>query len=145
MPIDPSRFEDVAVPSASFSFRTQWIGGSGSSIGFTLYHLGGTVYHHGFDKKRVSGNEWKYEAWFPEEVACYVLAKPVKGYQIRYENTGIYASITDRCCNGGTIIYYRIPRTGDSASPALWIGCTLAGIALVSALLITDRKKNACR
>ncbi len=140
-PFDPTKFEDVAVPSASFTFKTEWKGSSGHDIGFTLYKLGGTVYRHGFDRKPISRTEVRYSAWFPEEAACYVIVEPLQGYQIRYENIGVYAGITDRCCNGGTIVCYRIPKTGDNADLVLWVGCLLAGIAVVCFILITARKR----
>ncbi len=144
-PFDPTKFEDVAVPSASFTFKTEWKGSSEHDIEFTLYKLGGTVYRHGFDREPISRTEVRYSAWFPEEAACYVIAEPLQGYQIRYENTGVYAGITDRCRNGGTIVCYRIPKTGDDADLVLWVGCLLAGIAAVCFVLITARKKNMHR
>ena len=141
-PFDPTKFEDVAVPSASFTFKTQWKGSNEQDIGFTLYKLGGTVYRHGFDRQPISQTEVRYSAWFPEEAACYVIAEPLQGYQIRYENIGVYAGITDCCCNGGTIVCYRIPKTGDDANLVLWVGCLLAGIALHFAMSITERKNK---
>ena len=36
------------------------------------------------------------------------------GYLTIYENVGKYAGVTDRCHNGGTIINYKVPQTGDS-------------------------------
>ena len=79
--VDPTSFEDVAVPSKTFTFKKVWEGGSEKSIDFTLYKLGDTVYHHGFDKKIISKTEWQYNAWFSEAVACYVIEEPVEGYK----------------------------------------------------------------
>ena len=83
---DPSKFEDVAVPSGTFSFTKLWEGDSEKSIDFTLYKIDGSVYHHGFDKKVVSNREWRYNAWFSSPAACYVIEKPVPGYITRYVN-----------------------------------------------------------
>ena len=52
--IDPTNFDDVAVPSDTFTFWKEWQGASEKSIDFTLYKIGGSVYHHGFDKKVIS-------------------------------------------------------------------------------------------
>jgi len=136
-------FEDVAVPSASFTFRKVWEGGSEKSIDFTLYKLGGTVYHHGFDKRIISKTEWQYNAWFSEAVACYVIEDPVEGYQTRYENVGVYAGITDRCCDGGTIVNYKVPKTGDEADLTLWLGYVLAGLTIISIAVYTGKRKKA--
>ena len=61
--------------------------------------------------------------------ACYVIEEPVEGYITRYENVGVYADITDRCCDGGTIVNKKIPKTGDSARLALRAGMIALGAA----------------
>ena len=142
-PVDPTKFDDVAVPSDSFTFRKVWMGDTEKSIDFTLYKADGTVYHHGFDKKVVNNREWRYNAWFSSPAACYVIEKPIPGYQTKYVNVGVYAHVTDRCCDGGTIINKKIPKTGDESNPVLWAGLTLAGIAGLTALvLVKKRGKN---
>ena len=140
--IDPAKFDDVAVPSDSFTFKKVWQGDSEKSIDFTLYKQGGTVYHHGFDKKVVSDQEWRYNAWFSEPAACYVIEKPIPGCQTKYVNVGVYEHITDRCCDGGTIINKKIPKTGDEANPVLWAGMMLAGIAGLTATIVLTRKRG---
>ena len=141
--IPPTGFEDVAVPSKTFTFKKVWEGGSEKSIKFTLYKQDGTVYHHGFDKKVISKTEWQYNAWFSEAAACYVMEKPAEGYQTRYENVGIYAGITDRCCDGGTIVNYKVPRTGDNANPMLWLGCALASLTLLCVAVSAGKRRKA--
>ena len=138
----PARFEDVAVPSDTFTFKKVWEGGSEKSIDFTLYKLGDTVYHHGFNQKAISETEWKYSAWFSQPVACYVIEKPMEGYITRYENVGVYAEITDRCCDGGTIINYKVPKTGDDANLTLWLGCVLAGLTIIFIAVCTRKRKK---
>ena len=134
-------FDDVAVPSDSFTFKKIWEGDSENSIDFTLYKQGGEAYHHGFDKKIISKSEWQYNAWFSSPVACYVIEKPVEGYITRYKNVGVYAEITDRCCDGGTIINKKIPKTGDSSQLGLWMGMVLLGMAGIGVASI-NRKRN---
>ncbi|MBQ6482439.1 MAG: Ig-like domain repeat protein [Anaerolineaceae bacterium] len=142
-PMDPTNFNDVAVPSDSFTFKKVWQGDSEKSIDFTLYKADGTVYHHGFDKKIVSNREWRYNAWFSSPAACYVVEKPIPGYQTKYVNVGVYAQITDRCCDGGTIINKKIPKTGDTADLALWAGLMLAGIAGLTTLVLVKKRRKA--
>ncbi len=137
--LKPADFDDVAVPSDTFSFMVVWEGGAENSIDFTLYKADGTAYHHGFDKKVVSSAEWQYNAWFSETVACYVIEKPVEGYKTRYENVGVYAGITDRCCDRGTIVNYRVPKTGDEAPILLWLGCVLTGLTGLTGLTFAVR------
>ena len=138
----PGTFEAVAQPKDSFSFKKVWQGGSEHGIDFTLYRADGSVYRHGFDKKTVTPEEWRYSAWFNAPAACYVIEQPVPGYQTRYENVGIYAGITDRCCDGGTIVNYRVPRTGDEAPIWLWLGCALAGLMIEKFAVRTGKRKR---
>ena len=142
-PVDPTRYEDVAVPSDTFMFKKVWEGGNEKSIDFMLYKADGSVYHHGFDKKSISKSEWQYNAWFSEAVACYVIETPVAGYKTRYENVGVYAGITDRCCDGGTIVNYKVPKTGDDAQVVLWLGCILAGLTIISVSAYVEKRKKA--
>ena len=140
--IDYTKFDDVAVPTDTFTFKKVWQGDHEDSIDFTLYHADGTVYHHGFDKRVVSKTEWRYNAYFSAPAACYVIEKPVPGYQIKYVNVGVYADITDRCCDGGTIINKKIPKTGDAADFALWAGIIALGVVgLTTTIILTKRKK----
>ncbi|MGI6687281.1 MAG: Ig-like domain-containing protein [Christensenellales bacterium] len=138
----PGSFEDVTTPSDSFTFTKRWQGGTGKSIDWTLYDEMDRVAHKLFNKKVVSSTEWRYNAWFDRPVSRYVVEKPVSGYKTRYENVGVYAGITDRCCDGGAIINYKIPKTGDEANLALWAGLALLGVAGISAVLVTGRRRK---
>ena len=100
------------------------------------------MFHHGFDKKIVRKTEWRYNAYFSAPAACYVIEKPVPGYQIKYVNVGVYADVTDRCCDGGTIINKKVPKTGDAADFALWTGIIALGvIGLTTTVILTKRKR----
>ncbi|MGI6689095.1 MAG: Ig-like domain-containing protein [Christensenellales bacterium] len=138
----PGSFEDVTTPNDSFTFTKRWQGGTGKSIDWTLYDEMDRVAHKLFNKKVVSSTEWRYNAWFDRPVSRYVVEKPVSGYKTRYENVGVYAGITDRCCDGGAIINYKIPKTGDEANLALWAGLALLGVAGISAVLVTGRRRR---
>ena len=142
--LDPTNFDDVAVPSDSFTFKVVWKGGSDKNIDFTLYKKDGTVYRHGFDKQKLGSGEWKYSAWFSAPEACYVLETPMAGYQIRYENVGVYAQVTDRCCDGGTITIHKVPKTGDTANLALWMSMVVIGaLTLCGVAVLGKRRKQS--
>ncbi|MBR3107424.1 MAG: LPXTG cell wall anchor domain-containing protein [Clostridia bacterium] len=70
-----------------------------------------------------------------------MIKKPIPGYITKYVNVGVYVQVTDRCCDGGTIINKKIPKTGDEANLALWIGCVVIGVAGITAGLVWKRKK----
>ena len=97
--------------------------------------------HKKFNKKVISENELRYEAWFPEETDYYIIENVLEGYKVRHENIGVHAGETDRCYNGGTIINYRVPQTGDEAQPALWIAFVLAGAAMLGGVIFSLRRK----
>lgn len=68
------------------------------------------------------------------------------GFMVRYENVRIHAGVTDRCYNGGTIINYRIPKTGDrTGNPLLWIGAALLGLLGACCALRMVRKREGER
>ena len=140
--IDPTRFDDVAVESDSFSFTVEWQGGKKNSINYTLYKQDGSVYDHPFNKNTVSSTKWQYNAWFSGPAACYVIEDPISGYQIRYENVGVYAEVTDRLCNGGTIINYKLPSTGDTADLALWLAMVAVGGVILCAAAVSGKRKK---
>ena len=72
--------------------------------------------------------------------------KPKNGYNILYQNVGVYAGITDRGCDGGTITFMKNPQTGDRAPPLLlWVGMILIGTAAAGMALGAGRKKKLNR
>ena len=47
-------------------------------------------------------------------------------------------------CDGGTIVDYKVPKTGDEGNPMLWLGCVLAGSVMIAVSVYAGkRKKNA--
>ncbi|MBR3018616.1 MAG: LPXTG cell wall anchor domain-containing protein [Clostridia bacterium] len=56
---------------------------------------------------------------------------------------GEYASVTDRCCDGGTIINKKIPKTGDETPILLWAGMLLIGAAGITVALTANKRRKA--
>ena len=128
-----------------FTFTKRWAGTPGDSINWKSYTLDGKEARlKGFKKTVVSKNEWRYEKWFKAMPDYYIIEDVPAGYTVRYQNVGKYADVTDRCYNGGTIINYKVPATGDGFNPILWIGCVLSGLALLggTCLILKRKKKN---
>ena len=130
------------VPS-KFYFKKVWEGSTEKSIDFTLYRADGKVIHQGFEKHILNAKEWSYSAVFTGAGSCYVVEKPIPGYITRYVNVGEYAGITDRCCNGGTIINKKIPKTGDETPLLLWAGMLLTGAAGLTVALTVNKRRKA--
>lgn len=126
-----------------FSFRVKWQGDTEKSINWTLYSPSGAAVSKRFNKRVISDTEWQYEAWFASSADYYILEKSPKGYKVRYENVGAHAGETDRCYNGGTIINYKVPKTGDASNPVLWLACAVLGMAMVTAAVCTGKKRRA--
>ena len=125
-----------------FYFTKVWLGDVEESIDFTLYNPNGSERRKSFNKTKVSDTEFLYEAWFSDWSEFYVVEEPVPGYKVRYENVGSHAGETDRCYNGGKIINYKVPKTGDSFNPYLWGGITLVGLAGLAALVLIQKKRR---
>ena len=119
-----------------FSFNKKWEGSAEDSIDFVVYNPDGTVRSKKFNKKIISDTEWLYEAWFTSPADLYVIEMIPRGYRVRYENTGINAGVTDRCCNGGTIVNYTVPKTGDRTNLLIFLGLSLLGIGCFIASFI---------
>ena len=111
-----------------FSFTVRWDADPADSIDWVLYNADGSVAHKKFNKK-VSGSEWRYDAWFSTAGDYYIVENVPAGYKVRYENIGTHAGVTDRCYNGGTVINYKVPKTGDPADPLLWACVAALGLA----------------
>ena len=118
-----------------FGFTVRWDADPADSIDWVLYNADGSVAHKKFNKK-VSGSEWRYEAWFSTAGDYYLVENVPAGYRVRYENVGTHAGVTDRCYNGGTVINSKVPKTGDPAEPLLWACVGALGLA---ALFLTWR------
>jgi len=128
-----------------FSFTKRWQGDHEDSIDWVMYNDDGSQRHKLFDKIIVSENEWRYEAWFQatEDIkGCYIVETPAKGYMVRYENVGAYASRTNGCYNGGTIINYKVPKTQDVDNPIFYMGLGLLGTAGIAAIILKRRRRK---
>lgn len=125
-----------------FYFTKEWLGDVEESINFTLYNPNGSVRRKSFNKTKLSETEYLYEAWFSDWSEFYVLEEPVEGYKVRYENVGDHAGETDRCYNGGRIINYKVPKTGDNFNLGLWIGISAAGLGGLCLLYALGRKRR---
>ena len=128
-----------------FTFTKTWQGDHEASIDWVLYNPDGTVAHKKFNKKIVSENEWRYEAWFASGADYYIIETVPAGYKAVYENVGAHAGETDRCYNGGKIINYKLPKTGDPADLRLWTGMALMGLGVACGAVMIGRRKKAQR
>ena len=125
-----------------FHFTKVWLGDVEDSIDFTLYNPNGTVRRKSFKKTKVSDTEFLYEAWFTDWSEFYVEEEPVEGYKVRYENVGAHAGETDKCYNGGKIINYKVPKTGDESNLGLWLALTAVGLAGIGSLVLISRRRR---
>ena len=62
--------------------------------------------------------------------------------KVRYENVGVHADETDRCYNGGTIINYKVPKTGDESNLGLWLALSAVGLAGIGSLVFMGRRRR---
>ena len=135
-PYNPGGYYDY-----KFTFTVRWEAEPLESIDWTLYNPDGTAAHKVFNKKKISDTQWRYEAWFADGGAYYIVENVPAGYKVRYENVGAHAGETDRCYNGGTIVNYKVPKTGDEANLVLWTACLLAGMAVLGGVIHARRRK----
>ena len=125
-----------------FTFRKVWSGDYENSIDWVMYNADGSVRSKLFNKQEISQTEWLYTAYFQQEVDdCYIIEYVPEGYAVSYVNIGIYAHVTDRCHNGGTIINRKVPQTGDSQPVGIHLVCIAAASTTLVLLLRRKRKR----
>ena len=131
-------------PEYPFTFTKRWESDPLNKITWTMYNPDGTVADSStFKKTVIDKKKWRFDAIFTTDTDYYILEDVPEGYQVRYENVGKHAGDTKRCYNGGTIINYKVPITGDTANPALWIGMVLLGAGALGGTFLYSRKKRS--
>ena len=106
-----------------------------------MYNADGSVRHKKFNKDVISDYEWHYEAFFQSDVSdCYIIENPPEGYQVIYQNVGEYSDVTDACHNGGTIINYKLPETGDKTPVADYTALIVFSLLGACLLIIRYRR-----
>ena len=124
------------------TFTKEWRGDVGDHIDYTMYYPDGSIRVNRLPLKyKKSETEWVYEGYVSSPGEYYIIEDAMPGYKVRYENVAPYENVKDRCYNGGRIINYKVPKTGDTASPALWIGLAVLGLGGLSALTLRKRRK----
>ena len=125
-----------------FSFTKKGQGGVEASLEWTLYDTNGNVVHKKFNKDIIDEREWYYEAWFATDKGYYIIEDVPEGYTPIYINVGKYEDVTDRLYNGGTIINYKVPQTGDSDSPAVWMAVMMCSAAAIMLMMLRRKREQ---
>ena len=129
----------------TFAVHKEWIGTSNPpEIRFQLYQNGKPIEWR--QPKKVSSELYIWEN-LPRmkdgEEAIYSAKEiPVKGFLTRYEN---HSGVTDCALNGGKIINYKVPITGDRENPGNWLILGIASSMLFVfgiALWVRGRRKR---
>ena len=66
------------------------------------------------------------------------------GYITEYQNVGVYAEVTDRCCDGGIILNRKIslPNTGDNSNIVVWIGVLTVTMGAIAVICLKKKKSS---
>lgn len=76
----------------------------------------------------------------------YVVEEPLSGYTASYENSGVYAQVTDRAYSGGKIVNTKtdieVPSTGDNAPLEWWTAMVVMGLLGIFLLQRSEHKKR---
>ncbi len=123
-----------------FSFTKQWYGVPTDNVSFTLYNPDGTERKHVPVIIKESDKLWIIKYWLSSPGDYYAVENASNGYTPVYQNRGTHEEVQDRVYNGGRIINYQAPPTGDKNHlNALFI---IAGICLTGILIYAGRKQN---
>lgn len=132
--------KDKDKDSYLFSFAKQWYGMPTDNVSFTLYNPDGTERKHSPVIIKESDKLWIIKYWLSSPGDYYAVENASNGYTPVYQNRGTHEEVQDRVYNGGRIINYQAPPTGDKNHlNALFI---IAGICLTGILIYAGRKQN---
>ena len=132
--------KDKDKDSYLFSFAKQWYGVPTDNVSFTLYNPDGTERKHSPVIIKESDKLWIIKYWLSSPGDYYAVENASNGYTPVYQNRGTHEEVQDRVYNGGRIINYQAPPTGDKNHlNALFI---IAGICLTGILIYAGRKQN---
>ena len=83
-----------------------------------------------------------YHAWRMRPGDYWVVSEPLEGFFQLYRNEKPNNLVIDKLYSGGTLVYYKVPPTGDSRIPAalLWASALCCAIGL--ALLLAGRREE---
>ena len=130
----------------TFFIHKEWIGAANPpEIRFQLYQNGKLIEWR--QPKNVGGGIYIWEN-LPrmkdgEEALYSAKELPVQGYLTRYENK--HSDVVDRALNGGKVINYRLPVTGDKENLDFWwvLGATSSMILIAGIVtLMKNKSKN---
>ena len=135
---------DQTAEKYSFTFYKVWEGGYEGELSWTFYGQECSSADNKFRSEVIEQRKkYKYTGEFTfDPEGYYVIENIPEGYNVRYENVGAYAGVTDRLYDGGTMVNYKVPKTGDDASPLLWFGMVLSGLGISGIMAIHARKRR---
>ena len=141
--------------TVDFEVKKEWVGISGDhpEIRFQLYQNGEPFVWRQPEPDEEGVYAWEYlpkmkldeESEVYVDARYYVVEEPLEGYYAEYMNVGKYSGVTDRCYAGGTIINYKVPKTGDDAPLTLWYvatGIGAAGLIVLAGFIVTAKKRR---
>ena len=145
----PTPSPTPTLPLESFIFKVEWIGLADDEtppdFTTTLYR---GVERNGRDSTQVSSHvftldgEGNFHAWRMRPGDYWLESNPLQGFISLYRNDDPYSLVTDKLYTNGTLVFYKVPQTGDSRLPAHWLWASAALCALGLALVLTLGRKE---
>lgn len=143
----PSPSPTPTLPLESFIFKVEWMGleedEQTPEFNVKLYR---NVEVNGKQVTKTSkhifnldGNGY-YHAWRMRPGDYWLQSEALEGFFPLYRNLEPNDLVVDKLFNGGTLVYYKIPETGDRRIPAgmLWASALLCAAGL--AMLLASRR-----
>ena len=145
----PSPSPTPTLPLESFIFKVEWIGLKDDEPTpqfevklFRNVEINGKQVTQNSDHIfNLDGNGY-YHAWRMRPGDYWLQSEPLEGFFPLYRNLEPNNLVVDKLYNGGTLVYYKIPETGDHRAPAalLWASALLCAAGL--ALLLVSRRMD---
>lgn len=147
--VSPSPSPTPTMPLESFIFKVEWIGLAEDEAPPTFTtRLYRNVVKNDKNVTEVSKHvfildgEGFYHAWRMRPGDYWLQSNPLNGFIPLYRNAEPNTLVSDKLYSGGTLVFYKVPQTGDSRVPKglLWASAVLCAVGL--ALLLAGGRRE---
>ena len=148
--VSPSPSPTPTMPLETFLFKVEWIGLEEGELepDFNVLLFRNVVRNdkqitkESKHKFAVDGNGF-YHAWQMRAGDYWLQADKLDGFIALYRNADPNSLVVDKLYSGGTLVFYKIPQTGDSrvSRALLWVMASACAAGLAALLLAGSRRE----
>ena len=143
----PAPSPSPTIPLESFVFKVEWMGLADDEetpdFSVRLYRnveINGRIVTQTSEHTFEVDGEGYYHAWRMRPGDYWLQSEPLEGFFPLYRNEKPHDLVVDKLYTGGTLVYYKIPETGDHRISTILLWSSAVCCALGLALLLMERR-----